>query len=367
MAERASEAWSGSPAGDRLGVGARRQRSFAGYFSISRELVAPDEAAGVDLHIDVGGRLVLYRSRAQQVDAASMEKLRRRQVDEFWIETEDADAYASHLVDRASVLLEGAPSAEARASILRGAARASVQLAFRHIEQTGSYEGVRRTAELTVEHVVSDPAFMPQLIEFVGEQDLLLTRATNTAAYAIALGARQQTFSDQQLHDLGVGALMHDLGLVPLSSALDTSAPLSEVEQRMADRHGKRGYDSMVRAGVENSTVLEIVRDHHGTETGELPSLPAQVVALADLFDDLTNRPGAAVGPFAALYQMRAASGRAFSTELLRDFVLMLGGVPVINPDSPVASVSRRTARMPERDGSGQPRPGEGRTTGSAS
>lgn len=363
MPEYPSEAWSPPPPGGSLRTGARR-RSFSGYFSISRALVAPDEAAGVDLHIDVGGRLVLYRSSAQQVDAASMEKLRRRQVEEFWIGAGQADLYAAHLVDRASALIEVAESAEARASILRGAARASVQLAFRNIERSGSYEGVQRTAALAVEHVVADAAFMPQLLEFVGDRDLLLTRATNTAAYAIALGARQPTFTGQQLHDIGVGALLHDLGLVPLWDALDATAPLSEIEQRMADRHGSRGYESMRRAGIENGTVLEIVRDHHGTESGHLPSLPAQIVALADLFDDLTNRPGAAVGPFAALYQMRTAGGRAFSAELLRDFVLMLGGVPVINPDSPVASVSRRTARMPERDGSGQPRPGE-RATGS--
>jgi hypothetical protein len=322
---------------------AHAPRAFPGHFAVAQHLIAVEAVTGLDLHIAVGDRLVLYRSRDQPLDGASIEKLQRRSVREFWVRTDQSAAYGRYLIGHAPILLSGVQTDAEAASILRDASRGTLRMMFDRLDDPSSFEGVQRASELTVDRLAADVAFMPQLLEFVGDREALLTRATNTAAYAITLAVRQPAVSDAELYDVGLGALLHDVGLASLGQALDAATPLSEVEQRMADRHARRGFEALTRAGIERATLLRIVRDHHGTESGTLPSLAVQIVALADQFDELTNqRGGPAVGPFAALYQMRASTGQVFSMELLRDFVLMLGGVPVLSPHSPVAAVSRR-------------------------
>ena len=318
--------------------------AFPEHFAVNRRLIAAGSITGLDLHIEVNGRLVLYRSGAQSLDEASIEKLQRRSVTEFWVRSDQSAAYGQYLSEQVASMLSLAETDAEAASILRDASRSSVRLMFERLDDAASFERLQRASELTVERLAADAAFMPQLLEFVGSHEVLLTRATNTAAYAIALAARQPGVGDSDLYDVGLGALLHDVGLAPLGPALDAASPLSEVEQGIAARHARRGHEALVRAGIDDAPMLRIVRDHHGTEGGVLPSVGVQAVALADQFDELTNqRGGPAVGPFAALYQMRASTGQVFSMDLLRDFVLMLGGVPVLSPHSPVAAVSRRT------------------------
>jgi hypothetical protein len=331
--------------------------SFHGHFPVARHLIALETATGLDLHIEVGGRLVLYRAHNQPLDEASFEKLRRRSVREFWVPADQSGAYGRYLIENAAPLLAGVETDEEAAAIVRDVSRGTLRELFDRLDDASSFERVERASALTVDRVAADVAFMPRLLEFVGDREALLARATNTAAYAIALGARQPDVSSAQLYEVGLGALLHDVGLAPLGTALDAGRALTDVEQHMAIRHARRGFEALTRAGIGRATVLRIVRDHHGTDSGSLPSLAVQIVALADQFDELTNQHGGpAVGPFAALYQMRANTGQVFSTELLRDFVLMLGGVPALGPHSPVAAVSRQTAGGTDRRRTERPR-----------
>jgi hypothetical protein len=61
-----------------------------------------------------------------------------------------------------------------------------------------------------------------------------------------------------------------------------------------------------------------------------------------------TNEPAehAPTGPFAALHHMRLRASEDYPSDLLRDFVLLLGGVPVLDASSPIAPLSRRELRQ---------------------
>ncbi len=123
---------------------------------------------------------------------------------------------------------------------------------------------------------------------------------TNVAAlsmgFAIRLGLR-----DRDVHDLGVAALLHDLGksLVP-ESILNKPGKLTAEEWEVVERHPVEGALLLVRQPEVPRLAVVVAYEHHLHAQGpggyprmdpvRRPSSHAQLVSIADTFDALFAR-----------------------------------------------------------------------------
>jgi HD-GYP domain-containing protein (c-di-GMP phosphodiesterase class II) len=123
---------------------------------------------------------------------------------------------------------------------------------------------------------------------------------TNVAAlamgFAIRLGLR-----DRDVHELGVAALLHDLGksLVP-ESILNKPGKLSAEEWEVVERHPVEGALVLVRQPEVPRLAVVVAYEHHLHAHGpggyprmdpvRRPSSHAQLVSIADTFDALFAR-----------------------------------------------------------------------------
>ena len=298
------------------------------YIAVPRDVIAADTATGADLYIYVGGRHLLYRSGREPVDGRSLAKLRRRSIQMLYIKAAARpalDAYLARMLERR---LAAAPTLEAAGTILRDTVRASLRLAFQTIDDGDAVQRVREASDATVRLIVDDTQIVPHLVRFAVGDERLYVHSMNTAAYAIALAARRDDVSPEELKSIGIGALAHDIGLATADARLlsrDESA-LSESEHAYLVKHTERGLTVLQEAGVTDPVVLDIAAEHHSTGL-ELP-LHVQIVQLADSFDTMTNRPGRTdSGAYRALYKLRESVEGRYEPGLLREFVLMLGGL----------------------------------------
>lgn len=317
------------------------------YFPVARELIAADVTTGIDLYLEVAGRHVLYRSGRQPLDKQALSKLMRRQVDTLYVPLHQSEAFNAYMAGHAGALLEQAKTTAQRTDILRGAARGALSTALSRLDDPQAFEQVRTVAELTVEQVAADVGMMSGLVQFTEGDGRLLTHTLNVTAYAVALGARHG-LDPVSLRSLGTGAMLHDVGLSSVDEELlAKSEPLTDVEREFVGRHPGRGREILEAASIRDPVVLDIVLQHHGQTGREPQSLPAQIVQVADAFDALTNEGGeqSPAGPFAALYQMRYRAEVRFPASLMREFVLLLGGMAVVDSNSPIAPLSRRRSR----------------------
>ena len=316
------------------------------YFPVPRGTIAAGVATGLDLFVRVAGRYVLYRSSEQPLDAAAVDKLLRRNIDEFHVHQAQADDFHQYLDRNLELLLDRAETRHEQASVLREAGHATLRTAFARFDEGESYERVNRVSKVTVERVVNDVSLVGDLVTFAEGTERLLTHAMNVTAYAVALASRRRELRDEDLYSLGVGAMVHDIGLTAHVPLLGHEDEWSEVERDIMARHPRRGYELLQRAGVHDPVVLDVALRHHDPASRG-GSLAAQIVHIADTFDTLTTRTAEPdmTGPFAALYQMRSDVEAGYRTELLRDFIVLLGGVPVGDPRSPIAPLSRGTRR----------------------
>jgi HD-GYP domain-containing protein (c-di-GMP phosphodiesterase class II) len=316
------------------------------YIGIPRQFISPDAVTGVHLYLNVGGRFVLYRSGHEPVDAESLEKLKHRDIETLYVSAAQAEQLDSYVANHIGDVVRAAKTPQEKARYLRDATRAVLRGTLGRIESPGDLKRVQGVSDTLAETISNNASLLSDVVRFAEGNEQLFVHSANVAAYAIVLAARRDEFTDKDLSAIGVGALVHDVGLATVEPALLTKPDemRTDMERHFLARHPRRGAVSLEQAGIDNAIVVDIVRNHHGGGEGGRLTLPTQIVQLADVFDSLTSRPrhNTPQGPYAALYEMRHRMGERFSPELIREFVLTLGGITDVSPDSPVAPLSRR-------------------------
>lgn len=161
----------------------------------------------------------------------------------------------------------------------------------------------------------------------------------DTSVLAVALG-RHLGFDRHELADLGLGALLIDIGKLKLAPELIMKPTcLSEDERAQVEKHVEYGLQLIERVPGINKCVTEIVAAHHERIDGKgYPrglggrSIPAfaRMVAIADCFDAITSdRPYAkGLSPHEAMCLLYEWSGKAFQRELVEHFIQCLGIYP---------------------------------------
>jgi hypothetical protein len=147
----------------------------------------------------------------------------------------------------------------------------------------------------------------------VGEQHLL-----SVCNLALLLGQALE-LSESALGDLGVAAMLHDVGYAHGGDR---------------ESHPSAGLRLLVRQrGFHEGKIrrLRLVLEHHLPATPEPPSLFARILRIADDYDVLTAwRPGQLPGmpPATAQGAMWAARGTIYDADLMALFVRLMGIYP---------------------------------------
>lgn len=145
--------------------------------------------------------------------------------------------------------------------------------------------------------------------------------------------AHEAGFTQQEVHDIAIAALLHDLGkrLVP-SEILNKNGPLDERELKEIRRHPVEGARLIIEAGDIPPVAPIVAMEHHMNLDGTgYPKPPkrwkihpaSQVVHIADVFDALrTHRPyRKAMSLVEAVEMMSKHAGAWYDKELFAVFV----------------------------------------------
>ncbi len=212
----------------------------------------------------------------------------------------------------------------------------------------------RQQAEQAIGQMVSklleqEESAIRLLSENAGERASL--HAVNVATIALLLG-KSMGLDAAQLGELGLGALLHDIGKLALPERLRwKDSDFSNAERRLYEEHVERGVE-FARAMKLGEPVLTVIAQHHELADGrgypnrlegEAITLPARIVGLVNRYDTLCNpaNPAQAVTPHEALALIFAQMKKQYDPGVLMPFIRMMGVYP---PGSVVELVDGRFA-----------------------
>lgn len=174
------------------------------------------------------------------------------------------------------------------------------------------------------------------LSENAGEKGSL--HSINVTVISLLLG-KASGLGKQDMLDLGMGALLHDLGKIELPNRLRWNDELFTTSEReIHQEHVAHGVTLGRKMGLSQGAILVIGQHHELADGNGYPlhimedkmSLPSRIVSLVNLYDNLCNpfNPALAITPHEALALIFAQKRAKFHAITLSLFVRMMGVYP---------------------------------------
>lgn len=162
--------------------------------------------------------------------------------------------------------------------------------------------------------------------------------ALNVAVISMLMG-RVFGFSEAEMLDIGIGALLHDAGKLELPErARHADAQAPEADQTLYREHVARGVAQGKRMGLSAGALLVIGQHHEMADGSGFPlklnldrmTAAARIVALVNRYDNLCDPAQAAhaLTPHEALSLIFAQTRSKFDVSMLNAFIRMMGVYP---------------------------------------
>jgi len=200
--------------------------------------------------------------------------------------------------------------------------------------------GTREVVEALMTSVLRNPNALTGLTQLKRREEYTAIHSLNVCIISLGFG-RHLSLEEGPLLELGLGALLHDIGKGPLPDGILTRpGPLTAEEFELVKRHTEMGVDLVRRSGDIPNGALDAIYSHHermnGTGyprrvPGRTISLFARIVGLVDHFDAVTSHRAHqdGVGASTALRELAHLRGTLFDSLLVDEFVQFLGIYPV--------------------------------------
>ena len=211
--------------------------------------------------------------------------------------------------------------------------------------RTPSIRKIKRVVQGIVDQILNEETSLIGLTAIRDYDEYTFTHSVNVCIFAVALG-RRLGLTKTQLFDLGLSALMHDIGKsrVPLDY-LHKTDELSEEEWRQIAAHPWLGVLTLFQLRSQQEDVsyraMTVAYEHHmridlsGYPRPIRPrsmSMTSKIVAVVDGYDAATTRRVYQTTPYtpaAVLQEMRDNPRRGMDQIVVKAFINLLGIYPV--------------------------------------
>lgn len=205
----------------------------------------------------------------------------------------------------------------------------------------GSEEALANASNTVMDMVdvfLGDTDAVVHFINIKEKEESINNHSLNVTVLALLLG-RKVELTANEMHELGMGALFHDIGKNRIEKkVLKKRDGLTRAELEIIQLHPRYGAEILSNKGVPQG-VLRVVLEHHEDYNGEgYPSglkgekisTLARIVRIVDIYDNLCNNPDweKSKTPYEALSYMFAKRQNHLDMDLLSEFIRCMGIYP---------------------------------------
>lgn len=154
-----------------------------------------------------------------------------------------------------------------------------------------------KTVEELINYVIKDGNVNTNLYEVKTYDNYTYIHCVDTCIMSIFLGTSLK-FNYNDIKDLGLGALLHDIGKIKISnSIINKTSSLTEDEFDIIKHHPLLGKEILINTGIVKNSILDGVSQHHekvdgtgypyGLKENEI-SKQSKVISVCDVFTALS-------------------------------------------------------------------------------
>jgi len=210
--------------------------------------------------------------------------------------------------------------------------------------RTTNIKKAKRAVQMMVDQVLTNETSIIGLTTLRDYDEYTFTHSVNVCIFAVALG-RKMGLAKLQLYDLGLTALLHDIGKarIPIE-IMNKASGLTEDEWRLLQTHTWRGSLTLFGLrGYEETPYRSILVAHEHHMKTDLTGYPKHVrqrtlvifsrlVAVADGFDAATSRRAyqtVPIEPDEVLREMWENPRRGYDPMIVKALINLIGIYPV--------------------------------------
>jgi HD-GYP domain-containing protein (c-di-GMP phosphodiesterase class II) len=295
------------------------------YMKIRLNSLHPTAPTPFDIFVKIGERHIHYLRSGDRLAPEKIENFERRAPDAFFIYETERENYKKYVKGR---LVASEISPKDKALILRESSMSMVEELFENPDVGRALNESKQIIQDFIDFMEEDPDSMAHLIGLSSHDFYTYNHSLDVGIYSLGLG-QVAGYSGKELHELGQGALFHDIGKRHVHVDIICKAgPLNDVEWAQMQKHPQYGLMILNNYPV-SAEVKACCFEHHESFTGN--GYPQQlvgeeihpmgrVVAITDTYDALTTKRSynAPMMPSEALNLMKEKLASRYDPELIR-------------------------------------------------
>ncbi len=307
------------------------------YLPIYLESLRIDTVLSFDLFMKISGDMVLYRSADLPFTEKTREKLVENKVSRLYVNAKSKAKYQKYIEQNLDkILLDHLVPEEKKAGILYETSKSLMKDVLENPTYGENIHRSKKLVENQVSFILRGQEAFHNLIKISSFDYYTFSHSVNVCTFAIALAQQLGRHDEQYLHDLGIGALLHDVGKSKISERiLNKRTTLSNMEFELMKKHPKWGVEILTMTDMIEAASYYPVLQHHerGNKSGYPNSLSldemheySRIVAIVDTFDAMTTERvyQGAMDTFPALKVIFALKSE-YDQEMLVAFAGLMG------------------------------------------
>ncbi len=219
-----------------------------------------------------------------------------------------------------------------------------------------------KTADNIIANIMEEDEVVEKIFDIKERSSDIYEHSISICSLA-TLVALKLGLPQKKVHDIGVGCLLHDLGLryLTIDYTDQDISKLSKIELAEFKKHPVYGYSVLQNENWISDISKNIILYHHETLDGmrytllvkEIP-LEAQVVAICDNIDEMNCGMGRKrIKVYEAVEYLKIFRGVKFSEDIVNVFLEFTAVYPagshVLLSDNTVGTVIRQNREFPDR------------------
>lgn len=307
------------------------------YMPVQVSMLTKQSKLEFDLYQEIGGKPQLFKGRNLPLLKLDLKSLERRRCDVLYISTAQKGAYIDSLSRNLThVLANDNLTVHVKVELLSQISETILDDVLR-APMSGDVVGraVRQCAH-HVSFASQSPDAHKALVMHKSDAPFPIAHAVAVSNLSILLGYRCGVESTEKLQQLGVGALLHEVGKTILDpNYYKRPASRRPLGNTRLKNYPRIGRDMMSKTGAVPYPALKPIAEHQERMDGSgFPShlcgkqidFMSRIVAICDMYDEAMRGFGAEKppSPFQVLRRMRLEKGK-YDDTILVEFIKMLG------------------------------------------